>query len=131
MDKSPEVRLSSTKEAKEEVKEFKVDPNPDENEQNNHKDSNEEDKEEIEEEERYFDLEKLKSIPSYASVLNNPKKSNFLAWIYKQTGEKMQPPELSQSPKISEFQDYIDKMQKSYRRYMKYHKKEESEAEHK
>jgi hypothetical protein len=44
---------------------------------------------------RYSNLEKLKSMPSYASVLNNPKKNNFLAAIYAATGERSYPPEVT------------------------------------
>ena len=68
--------------------------------------------------ERYFDLEKLKGIPSYSSVLNNPKRGNFLTSIYAAAGEKVQPPVIINQPSISEFEEYINKMQKSYKTYM-------------
>ncbi|CAI2381418.1 unnamed protein product [Moneuplotes crassus] len=73
---------------------------------------------------RYFYQEKLKNIPSYASVLNNPKKSNFMQWVYSATGEKILPPEVPEPPKIGDYETYINKMNKSYAKYMKYHQKE-------
>ena len=138
MDKSPEVRLTSPKEETKEEANFTNSSNAHPEEEVKLKDSNGEisgkslrKQDYTEDDDRYFDLEKLKNIPSYASVLNNPKKNNFLAWIYSASGEKMQPPELLEKPRLTEFQNYIDKMQKSYKRYMKYHKKEESESGHK
>ena len=81
-----------------------------------------------EDDDRYFDLEKLKSIPSYASVLNNPKKSNFLSSLYSATGEKLQPPDLSHEPSLIDIESYILKMQKSYTKYTKYHKASETQS---
>jgi len=71
-----------------------------------------------------FDPEILKNIPSYASVLNNPKQSNLMQWVYATTGERMESPKVPLPPKMSDYENYINKMKKSYNRYMKYHKKD-------
>lgn len=132
MDKSPEVRLSSKEESKE-VLNFadttasaqpSETPKEETKSTSSRKDSTTHT--DLEDRDRYFDHEKLKDIPSYASVLNNPKKSNYMQWIHSATGEKMQPPEKSEPPPIWDYEAYINKMKKSYNKYMKYHKKEVS-----
>lgn len=46
--------------------------------------------------------------------------------MYAAAGEKVQPPTITNQPSISEFEEYINKMEKSYKKYMKFHKKEEA-----
>jgi hypothetical protein len=78
-----------------------------------------------EEDDRFFDLDKLKSIPSYSSVLNNPKRSNFLQNLMP---DPINPIEVKQQSSIADFESYINKMQKLYNKYMRYHRKAEDMA---
>ena len=70
---------------------------------------------------RYSNLERLKSMPSYASVLNNPKRNNFLAAIYAATGERSYPPEVTEDSNIADYEVYINRIQKSYEKYCRFH----------
>jgi len=79
-----------------------------------------------EDEDRLFVIENVKNIPCYASVLNNPKKSNFLSALYAATEERPFVPEMPEAANINDFQGYINKIQKSYDKYMKFHKKGQS-----
>lgn len=97
MEKLPlEGKRTHRNDKKEEDKDFETVRGPqsarikeDNKKSNNLENSNAED------DDRYSNLEKLKSMPSYASVLNNPKRNNFLAAIYAATGERSYPPEVT------------------------------------
>jgi len=71
---------------------------------------------------RFFDIEKLKSIPSYASVLNNPKRSNFFASFMPNPTDNIP---ITEESSMADYENYINKIQKQFTKYMRYHKKSE------
>lgn len=57
-----------------------------------------------EENENFFDIQRLKTIPSYASVLNNPKRNKFFSTLL---ADPVDPIELKQESSIADYETYI------------------------